>query len=229
MAVNDTDLLIQRLVEEAAPVKRLASPLRRTLAWMALAGAVLAAVVVASGLNAEALRALRAPGAAIEWSASVATGVLAAFAVFQVSVPGRSAHWRWLPLPAAMLWLGGIGAGCIRDIALLGSSAYAYQGFSVECARAIVLVSLPVGLSMLLMVRHAGVVRPTLTALLTSVSAAALSSAAVALIHDGETALMSLLWHCGPVLVLALLGAATGRRLFAWLGFPPARSRSPHA
>lgn len=223
--MSDTNVLIRRLADAATPVRPIASPLRRTLAWMAAAIVVLALVVVAIGLDPGALRHLRSPAAAIEWGASAITGLFAAFAVFQVSVPGRSARWQWLPLPTALLWLGGIGLGCAGDVAQLGAGAFAYEGFSVECARAIVLTSLPLGLVMLLMVRHAGVIRPTATAALTALSAAALSSATVALVHRGETALMSLLWHFGAVLVLSALAAVLAGRLFAWLGSPTARRR----
>ena len=219
--MNDTNALIQQLVAHAHPVRRLASPFRRTLLWFVLALACVGAVVIGcGGLRPGWLQEMRAASAAIEWSASVLTGVLAAHAVFRISVPGRSPAWAWLPLPAALFWLGGIGLGCLRDIANVGPEAFAYQSHGAECARAIVFTSLPMGLVMLLMVRHAGVLRPAATAALAALSAAALSAAGVSLIHSGETALMSLLWHAGTATVLSVLAGLAGRRLFSWLGGP---------
>jgi len=84
-------------------------------------------------------------------------------------------------------------------------------------------MSLPLGLVMVLMVRHAGVVRPAPTAMLAALSAAALSSAGVSLFHNGETSLMSLLWHGGVVALLSLASLAAGERLFAWIGYAPRR------
>src|SRR5690606_8370065 len=109
-------------------------------------------------------------------------GVLAAYATFQVSVPGRSQRWALLPLPALLLWLGGMGWGCLHEVALHGASALSFHADSAECAQAIALTSLPLSLVMLLLVRHAGVVRPAITATLATLSTAALASAGVGLI-----------------------------------------------
>lgn len=216
--MTDTSRLIDQLVAHARPVRPLASPLRRTLLWLLMAAVLIASIVAAYGLRPGLVTDLAATPALIEWVASILTGALAAYAVFQISVPGRSPRWAWLPLPALVLWLSGLGWGCLRDAARMGSEAFVLEMASSECAVAIAMVSIPLGLVMLLMVRHAGVVRPGATAMLSALSAAALSSAGVSLFHGGETALMVLLWHVGAVVVLSLLCLAFGRPLFAWIG-----------
>lgn len=217
--MNDTDRLIEQLAARAAPVRRLASPLRRTALWLAAAALIVAAIVLGHGARPGWLQTLAAPNVAIEWVASVLTGVLAAYAAFQISVPGRSPSWAWLPLPAALLWLAGLGMGCLQDFFAHGADALVVRGHAFECARAIALTSLPLGALLLLMVRHAGVVRPAPTAMLAALSAAALSAAAVSMIHQGETALMALLWHFGAVALLSGLSFLAGGRLFGWLGY----------
>ena len=127
-------------------------------------------------------------------------------------------------LPLAV-WLAGIGVGCAGDFEIMGLAAFGMQTHSGECARAILVMSLPLGLVMMLMVRHAGVVRPGPTAMLAALSAAALSSAGVSLFHNGETSLMSLLWHGGMVAVISLASLAAGERMFAWIGYAPRRAR----
>ncbi|WP_454830847.1 DUF1109 domain-containing protein [Pseudoxanthomonas wuyuanensis] len=216
--MTDTSRLIDQLAAHARPVRPLASPLRRTLLWLLMAAVLIASIVAAYGLRPGLVTDLAATPALIEWAASILTGALAAYAVFQISVPGRSPRWAWLPLPALVLWLSGLGWGCLRDAARMGSEAFVLEMASSECAVAIAMVSIPLGLVMLLMVRHAGVVRPGATAMLSALSAAALSSAGVSLFHGGETALMVLLWHVGAVVVLSLLCLAFGRPLFAWIG-----------
>ncbi|MGH8031127.1 MAG: NrsF family protein [Luteimonas sp.] len=218
-ATPSTDALIDQLAERAAPVRRLSSPLRRTALWLLVATVIIAGIMFSHGVRSGWLDAMFAPSAAIEWIASVLTGVLAAYAVFQISVPGRSAAWAWLPVPAAALWFAGLGAGCLADLARVGSAAFAFDAEASECAWAITLTSVPLGLVLLLMVRHAGVVRPGATALLTALSAAALSAAGASLFHGGESALMVLLWHVGAVAVLSTLSWAFGRQLFAWIGY----------
>ena len=216
--MTDTSTLIRQLAARGRPVRPLASPLRRTLGWLAFAVAVVAAVVAAYGLHPDATRHLATAGGAWEFAASAATGIAAAYAAFQVSVPGRSRRWAWLPLPFLLAWLGGLGAGCLADAARAGPAAFAMHGQVRECAVAISLVSLPMLAGMLLMVRHAGVVRPASSAWLAMLAAAALSSAGVSLIHEGESAWMTLVWHLGAVLLLSLACLAMSRPLFAWIG-----------
>lgn len=217
--MTDTERLIAQLAARAAPVKRLPSPQLRTALWMLLATVVAAIIIASQGLRPGLSEAASRPGAVIEWSGSLLTGVLAAFAAFQISVPGRSPSWAWLPLPAALLWMTGLCVGCLEDLARLGLQAFAFQNHSAECAWAITLTSLPLGLVMLVMVRHAGVVRPGPTALLAALGAAAVSAAVVSLIHAGETALMGLLWHGGAVAVLSTASWLFGQRLFSWIGY----------
>ncbi len=184
-----------------------------------MAAAVVLTIVASRGMRADWSQYMTTPGATLEWAGSVLTGILAAYAAFQISVPGRSPSWAWLPLPAAALWMTGLGIGCLGDFKLLGAQAFAYSGHAGECAWAITLTSLPLGLLLLLMVRHAGVVRPRPTAVLAVMSAAAVSAAAVSLIHSGETALMGLLWHVGAVAILSMLSGLLGNPLFAWIGY----------
>ncbi|MBA2237914.1 MAG: DUF1109 family protein [Lysobacter sp.] len=213
--MTDTQTLIDQLTLRALPVQPLASPLRRTLLWVALAAVVVAVIAANYGLRPGALAS---SPQLLEWTGSLLTALLAAYAVFQISVPGRSPSWAWLPLPAMLLWLAGLGWGCGREFLQIGGAALAFQSASWECAQAITLISVPLGFIMLLMVRHAGVVRPAPTAMLTALSAAAMSASAVQLVHKGESALMVLVWHMGAVAMLSLLCLMFGQRLFGWIG-----------
>lgn len=198
----------------------MSSPLKRTLAWLLLVLLVAAMIAASADASAGWARVMASPAASFEWSMSLLTGVLAAYAVFQVSVPGRDPRWAWLPLPVALLWIGGLGAGCLMDLAGGAGTALAFDAHGFECMRAITLTSIPLGLVLLLMVRHAGVVRPGRSALLAMLSAAAIAASTVSLIHDGqESSLMVLLWHVGAVLGLSLLSLLFSRRMFAWIGY----------
>lgn len=214
--MNDTtQTLIDQLTIRARPVQPLASPLRRTLLWALMAAVVIAMIVANHGLRSGTLAS---SPQVLEWVGSLTTALLAAYAVFQISVPGRSLSWAWLPLPATLLWLAGLGWGCGREILQSGLAALAFESAGWECAQAIALISMPLGFIMLLMVRHAGVVRPAPTAMLAALSAAAMSAAAVQLVHKGESALMVLVWHMGAVAMLSLLCLLFGQRLFGSIG-----------
>lgn len=214
---RSTDALIRGLAAQASPVRPIASPLPRTLAWLAFAAAVVAAVVLLHGARPGLARVFAGGWGAIEFAASIATGVAAAYAAFQVSVPGRPRRWAWLPLPFLLLWLGGLGMGCMADAARMGPAAFAMHAAVGECARAIAFTSLPLLAGMLLMIRHAAAAGAAPSAWLAMLSAAALSAAGVTLIHEGETAWMVVVWHFGAVLLLSLACLACSRPLFAWL------------
>lgn len=216
--MTDTRALIEQLAGRAKAVRPLPSPMKRTIAWIAVAFALIAVMAASYGLRPDLMTALSQPAQALEWTGSVLTGVFAAYATFQISVPGRSPSWAWLPALPVVLWLSGIGMGCLHDFSIQGPAAFAFQTHSGECARAIIAMSLPLALVMVIMVRHAGVVRPAPTAMLAVLSAAALCSAGVSLFHAGENALMSLVWHFGAVAVLSLLSVALGGKVFSWIG-----------
>ncbi|MEH6420077.1 NrsF family protein [Pseudomonas sp. CGJS7] len=219
--MNDTERLIDRLSQDSAPIKRLSSPLRRTALWLLLATLTVVSIlgVLGHGPRPGWWQDMASPGVALECAVSVLTGVLAAYAAFQISVPGRSPSWAWLPLPAAALWLAGLCVDSLRDAFGRGVAAFALDIEGLRCAQDIALISLPIGFILLLMVRHAGVVRPAPTAMLTALSAAALSSAAVGVIHECSSAVAILAWHLSAVLLLSLLSWRLGARLFAWIGY----------
>jgi len=215
---DDTRALIEQLAGRAQAVRPLPSPMIRTLLWTAVALAVIAVVAASYGLRTDLWAALSQPAQAMEWLGSVLTGVFAAYAAFQISVPGRSPSWAWLPAAPVALWLGGLGFGCLHDVSVQGPAALAFQMHSGECARAIVGMSLPLALVMVVMVRHAGVVRPAPTAMLAALSAAALCSAGVSLFHAGETELISTGRQFGVVPVLSVARFAVAGRVFLWIG-----------
>jgi hypothetical protein len=213
--MTSTEKFIEQLAARAKPVRPLAPAWVRACSWLLVAAAVIALATSLFGMRPRLLPLLLQPAHAMEWIGSLLTGVLSAFAVFQLSVPGRDGRWAWLPLPALLLWTGGIGLGCLGEIV---RGQFAYDPRSLQCARDVVLVSLPIAMVMLVMVRHAALARPRSTALLGALAAAALSSAGVALFHVGETAAMGLVGHLVAVLVLGMIGAAASRGLFRAVG-----------
>lgn len=213
---RDTDRLIERLALEAAPVQPLAPPARRTLVWLAASLALIASLAVLGGWRGGMPEDMAVPGGGLAWWGSLLTGIVAAHAVFQVSVPGRSPAWAWLTLLPALAWFGGMGWGCLAEVRA-GTLAFGLDSW--HCGLMITLVSTPMLLVMLLLVRHAGVLRPMPTAALAVLSAAGLSSAGVSLVHGQESAALTLAWHGGAVLVLCALAALSGRPLLAWIGY----------
>lgn len=216
--MNDTDSLIDQLAKRGKPVHAIASPMQRTLVWAAAAVVLVALAAYSMGLRSGLSAQIAQAPKLVELIASLLTGLLAAYAVFQISVPGRSLSWAWLPVLPLAVWLASIGWGCLQDFSTMGMAAFAFESHSAECARAITAISIPLGITLLVMVRHAGAIQPAPTAMLAALSVAALASAGVSLVHHGETSLMVLLWHVGMVGLLCLACLLSGKRLFGWIG-----------
>jgi hypothetical protein len=209
-----TQDLIESLVADAAPVRRLA-PLTRAVAWLAFAALILALVAVSHTLRPDlALRALQ-PRFLCGVGGALATGVLAAVAAFAVSVPGRSRAWLLLPLPGVLLWALAIGEGCVGWVGLPAGGSLA--GEEAGCLALLVLIGAPLALAMLIMLRHAARIAPAAVGTLGGLAVAGVTVTALSFFHAHEASAQVLAWNLGVALLLVALGRAFGRRMLAWV------------
>lgn len=206
----NTDDLIARLSAELRPVRRLAPPLLRAAAWIGLAVLVVAACVLAFGPRHDLMERLSRPHEVAQLVFALATGVLAAIAAFELSLPDRSARWALLPLPAAAGWVASLGVGCLADVAREGPQALVL-GTSWGCFRFIVLMGVPLAFSLIWMLRHAGPIRPVPVAVLGGLAGAAISAVGLSLFHHLDAAAMVLAWHGGTTLLVVLGFLVVGR------------------
>ncbi|MEO3471901.1 DUF1109 domain-containing protein [Roseomonas sp. CAU 1739] len=206
-----TEDLIGRLATELRPVRRLPPPGLRAALWVGFAMLVVAACVVFFGPRHDLMERMQRPHEVAQFAFTVATGVLAAIAAFELSLPDRSERWALLPLPTAILWGGSLGMGCLADMARMGPEALAL-GTSWGCFRFIVLMGVPLAVSLVWMLRYAGPIRPVPVAALGGLAGAALSAAGLSLFHHLDAALMVLLWHGGSTLLVVFGFLMAGRR-----------------
>lgn len=212
-----TEALIAALADQARPVRRLAPPLVRAALWLAAATVVIGVLAVFHGLATTHgfghMAAKFADGKFVfEWLASLATGLTAVIAAFHLALPDRSRRWRYLPLPALGLWLSAIGYGCLTDWVRLGPDGFVL-GTSFACFITIVGTSLPVGLLMAVMLRHAEAAWPVETITVGALGVAALSATGLGLYHEIDATLMILIWHGGTVAAVVLAARLVGRRM----------------
>ena len=206
-----TEDLIGQLTAGLRPVRRLPPPGLRAALWIGFAVLVVAACVVVFGPRHDLMERMTRPHEVAQFAFAVATGVLAAIAAFELSLPDRSERWALLPLPTALAWGATLGVGCMADMDRMGPAALAL-GTSWGCFRFIVLMGVPLAVSLVWMLRHAGPIRPVPVAALGGLAGAALSAAGLSLFHHLDAALMVLLWHGGSTLVVVIGFLLAGRR-----------------
>ena len=197
--------LIAALCAELRPVRPLAPPWVRALGW--IAAVVGLGIALASIANLEALwhRLMMAPDMWLAELGSALCAVLAAFAAFATSVPDRSPRWALLPLPAALLWIGASGVGCLRGWILPPAHTVLTDAVMDEmrlCLAFIVGISLPLSVLLVVMLRRACPLRPGLTAALGGLAAAAAAATLLSLFHPYDVTASDLSVHALAVLIV---------------------------
>ena len=209
--------LIESLVANAAPVRRLRPPVARAVSWLLFAALMLALLAISHEVRPDLALRLRQPEFVIGIAASLATGVLAAIASFIASIPDRSRRWLLLPLPALVLWVSTIGYGCLVNWVSLSPSLP--LGDEAGCFALLVLTGVPLSLAMLIMLRHAALLAPTRVAISGGLAVAAVTATALSIFHEHDASAIILIWNFGTAVLLVALGGAFGRRMFSWVAY----------
>ncbi|MBO0757024.1 MAG: DUF1109 family protein [Bradyrhizobiaceae bacterium] len=183
--------------------------------------AALALVLAAfSDLTAVAHRLTAAPDMAIAALGSASTTVLAAFAAFQLSVPGHSRAWALLPLPAALVWVAASGAGCLRSW-LIPDVHLATMNEQKDCLLFIIGLSVPLSVLLIVMLRRAFPLDPGLIAALAGLAAAAAAASLLLLFHAFDASATDLAVHALAVGLVVGANRVLGGRLLAIVNRPP--------
>ncbi|HKF71459.1 MAG TPA: NrsF family protein [Stellaceae bacterium] len=205
-----TDRLIERLSAEAGPVHRLPPPARRAMLWL-LAVAVLAAIVIAvfSDLGVFARRA-RDPQLALDMIATLLTGIAAVIAAFELSLPDRAPAWMLLPLPPLAAWIATSGYGCYRHWISFGPDGWEL-GESTHCFRFILAVSLPLGVSLMVVLRRARPLAPVRVAAIGGLGVAAIAAFLLQFFHPFDVTLLDLSVHIVAIAIVIAVASLWAR------------------
>lgn len=148
------------------------------------------------------------------WTASAGsslTAALAALSAFELTSPGRSRLWGWLPLPGFVLWVGASGLGC----AALPSDADAWGDTleeARECLGFLLKISAPLLALMLFMLWRAAPVMPWRAVAMGGLASAGAAASLLALVHPHDAALLDLGAHA-IALAVVLAAAAVAAQL----------------
>ncbi|MBB5443124.1 MULTISPECIES: NrsF family protein [unclassified Paraburkholderia] len=211
-----TSDLIDVLVADATPVRRLRHPATRAACWLLFAGLVMLFVGIAHGVRADLALKLHQPLFVTGVVAAMMTGVLAAMAAFIASVPGMSRRWLLLPIPASLVWVATIGYGCLTNWVSIGPDGMSL-GETARCFATLVLVSVPLSVAMLMMLRYIGRLSPTPVTMTGTLAVAALTAIALSILHPLDATMMILVWNFGITALFLWLNGRYGQRLLSWV------------
>jgi len=204
--------IIRALIADLKPVRRLPPPGWRALLWLALVAAVAFTLAAVADRPAVEARLTAAPDIWLAAIGSALTMVLAAIAAFELSLPDRSPLWALLPLPAAVLWLGASGAGCLRIWLVPGTHA-AVLNDSKDCIAFILALSIPLSALLLGMLRQGHTLRPGLTAAVAGFASAAAAATLLVFFHPYDASATDLVVHVVAVALVIVANRAYGGRL----------------
>ncbi len=211
------DRLIRGLAADLKPVRRLPPPLLRALAWLAAVGATAVALAAFADLNAVWQRIAAAPDLWLAVCGSAATGILAAVAAFELSLPDAPRVWAALPLPAAVVWIAASGFGCLR-VWIAPQTHVASLNEALDCLVFIVALSVPLSALLFAMLRRTCPLRPSLTAMIGGLAVAAAAATLLNFFHPYDAAATDLAVHATAVALVIAADRLLGGRI---LRVPP--------
>jgi len=205
MSSQTHDALIGRLTNDLRPVKRLASPWRRTALWLVASLWIAGLLALFAHWGMFLHRMMAAPDMWLGFAGGLLTAILAAAAAFLTSVPGRPAGWALLPLPAVALWVGSSVAGMMR-VAPVPDSMPEPPMHPMLCIYFIVLIAIPLAVLLMVQLMRACPLRPGLTAALGGLASAGAAATLLALVHPFDATFEDLGAHF--VAVVLVVGGA---------------------
>ena len=209
---HSRDRLIGALAADLQPVRPLLPPALRTLLWLLLVAAAAAGLATFADVAATWHRLSAVSDMWLAALGSFATMATAAFAAFELSLPDRPRVWALLPLPAAVLWVGASGLGCMRGVLLSGTHVAA-PGETLDCLLFIIGLSVPLAAALMVMLRRGCSLAPPLTAAMAGLASAAAAATLLNLFHPFDAAAADLLVHGIAVLAVVVAGRAVGSQM----------------
>ena len=207
---DTTEDLIARLSADAGPVKRLRHPMVRAAFWLCAATLGASVSVYALADLPTFMARARDPRQFIELAATLATGILAVIAAFEVSLPDRGRGWALLPMPALAVWLATTGVGCAEA---WFAGVRADMSESAECFVILVGTSVPLGLVLSWMLLRAKPLAPAPVAAMGGLGVAGVAAFLLQFFHPFDVTVMDFAVHAVAVGLVVAISAVSGRKL----------------
>ena len=215
---NSTDHLIASLSKDLEPVKRLASPGKRLLGWVAVAlpvslimGSVVEqqsfALIVGERLPFElALDRLSDGRSLIELAAILITALTAGYAALCGTQPGRNENAWMLPIAPFLAWLALVGESCFQLFQQVGPDQFSFAPHWT-CYPSVLATGAAPALVMVILLKRGMLTSPSKTVGLAVLAASALGAVGLRLFHPPDATALLLMWQL--IATLTFLGMAS--------------------
>lgn len=199
-------------------MKRMASPGKRLLTWLAVAlplslimGSIVeqqsfALVMGEREAFALAFERLTDARSLLELGAILLTALTAGYAALCGVQPGRSQKAWMLPVLPFMAWAALVGESCFQLFVKIGPDQFSYAPHWT-CYPSVVATGAAPALVMVILLKRGMLTSPTVTVVLGVLSAAALGAVGLRLFHPPDATAMLLLWQL--IATLTFLGLAS--------------------
>ncbi len=205
-----TEQLIARLAASAGPVRRLRPPVVRAGLWLLAVALVAGPAVLVLADAGATLHRWRDPWMALEMTGALLAGIGGVIAAFELSLPDRSRRWAWLPIPPLALWLGCTGAGCYGHWLQYGAADWEL-GEGANCFGFILGLGLPLGISLLVLLRRARPLAAAPVAAMGGLGAAAIAAFLLQFFHPFEITFLDLGMHAIAVAIVVATASLVSR------------------
>ncbi len=208
--MESTERLIDHLAASATPVRRLRPPaVRAALFLLTVAAVATPLVLVFADLDATTGR-WRDPMVALEFASALLAGIAGVVAAFQLCLPDRARAWALLPMPFLALWVATSGAGCYAAWLRTGEMGLEL-GEGAVCFGFILGTGLPMGASLIWMLRRARPLSPAPVAAMGGLGAAALGAVLLQFFHPFDITVMDLGMHALAVAIVVATASLSTR------------------
>lgn len=208
----DTDRLIESLVQDLKPVRRLAPTWRRVGLWLALSLPLPAVIVALMGVRSDLLERLDDGTFLAQALAMVATALIGAYAALAACIPGTRRPVAVAPLVPLAAWIGLLAHQWATELGSLGAAGSSF-GLDVHCVPAIAIIGIGPMAAMIVLIRQGAPDRRGLAVFWGTLAAAALANVALRLFHPVDSALMVIAWQFGTVVAFSGLATLARNRL----------------
>jgi hypothetical protein len=211
----NTDQLIERLVADVKPVRRLLDPLQRAALWVAVALVCVTLGLLHFGVRRDIATAWYDVSFLLRLALLASTMWLAVIAAFRLAVPGRDTRaWsRWWPIIGLSV-LVALAAGEVVAGALVGEMGSPMRAWT--CVRKVAFVGTLPAILAIVLIQRAQAIEPKWTALLGVLAAGAAGALTSELACPIRAPIHIMLWHVLPVALSAGIGVLAGSALLAW-------------